>query len=158
MKKSAFALLFVVALAGAFLFAATQPTVPVVGGLLPGGGDKRYLYDRTYDFLEDIKYKDFGRASTYHLPSTQEKRDIPELIRRVFMVKHEVLDIHDFEIMGLDFDRGGARARARALVRYRILGDKRARDDPDARRDVEMLFYWFKEADVWVMELESSLR
>ncbi len=152
-KKSLIVLVVALMLAGGALWALSQP-----GGVL-GNEDAALLRDRTVDFLEDIKFKDFARASTYHLPATQEKRDIPELIRRVFMVKHEVLDIQRWQILEVEFDRKENRGRVRVDVFYRVLGDSNTRDQPDVLRDVEMLFYWFKQPDgSWVMELESSLR
>lgn len=159
MTKSLWILVVVSIVAGGVLWVTSQPRGLSVGSLLPGGEDRAYVADRTVDFLEDIKFKDFDEAATYHLPETQEERDIPNLIRRVFRVKHEVLDIQDYEILGVEMDRGKKRARVRAFIRYRVLGDPTIRDDPEARRDLEMLFYWFQQEDgSWVMELESSLR
>lgn len=152
-KKSLIASILALLLAGGALYLLSAPV------LVLGNEDAAFLRDRTVDFLEDIKFKDFAKASTYHLPETQKARDIPELIRRVFMVKHEVLDIQRYQILDVELDRGERRSRVRALVFYRLLGDKNTRDDPNALRDVEMLFYWFQQADgSWVMELESSLR
>jgi hypothetical protein len=152
-KKSAIVLVLALLGAGAALFLLSQP-VPLLGYQ-----DASFLRDRTVDFLEDLKFKDFAKASTYHLPETQQARDIPELIRRVFAVKHELLDIQRWEILGVEFDRKENRSRVRALVFYRLLGDKVVRDNANNQREVEMLFYWFKQKDgSWAMELESSLR
>lgn len=124
-----------------------------------GSTDRQFLSSKTFDFLEDIQFKDFETASTYHLPETQDKRDIPEMLRRVFQVKHEVLDIKRYDIQEVDLDRSGQRARVRTLIDYRITGDQRIRDNPDTDRNVELIFYWFRQEDgTWVMDLESSLR
>lgn len=130
-----------------------------LGLALVGSPDRQFLSSKTFDFLEDIQFKDFETASTYHLPKTQKERDIPELLRRVFQVKHEVLDIKRYDIREVDLDRSKTRARIRTMIFYRVTGDQSIRDQPQAERDVELLFYWFQQKDgSWVMDLESSLR
>jgi hypothetical protein len=159
MKKWLLLTLFVVAAAGAALYIVQSPRGVSIGGVELGGGERAWLADRTVDFLEDIQFKDFKTASTYHLAKTQKERDIPEMIRSVFLVKHEVLDIQEYKILEVDLDRAKSRARVRALIHFRTLGDQTVRDRPDARRNTEMLFYWFRQPDgTWIMELESSLR
>ncbi len=159
MKKTGVILGVVALLVALGLLVLAVPGGVSIGFLHMGNEDRAFLRDRTVDFLEDIKFKDFSRASTYHLPETQAARDIPSLIRKVFMVKHELLDIQKYRILGVEMDRKQTRARVRATVDYRVLGDKRIRDNLESVRDVEMLFYWFQQKDKsWVMELESSLR
>ncbi|MCA9550129.1 MAG: hypothetical protein KC933_08845 [Myxococcales bacterium] len=156
--KSAIILGLVLLVAGGVLFYVSQPGGVAVPGVV-ATGDRGYIRDRTWEFLEDIKFKDFAKASTYHLESTQKARDIPNLLQRVFKIPHEVLDIQDFEIIEVELDTGKTRGRVRTLVRYHVLGDREVREKEDAQRDTEMLFYWFKQPDgSWVMELESSLR
>ncbi|MBK8014452.1 MAG: hypothetical protein IPK13_24270 [Deltaproteobacteria bacterium] len=153
-----------IAIACAILAAGVLLALTVGSGTGPGAlpflsPDRAMLTQRTYDFLEDIKFKDFAKASTYHLAKTQEKRDIPELLRRVFGIKHEVLDITSFQVLEVDFDRGGRRARVRTQVFFRVLGDQKVRENVNNNRNVEILFYWFQQPDdEWIMELESSLR
>lgn len=159
MKKSVIVLLITILLAGGLLYVVASPGGISIGGIDLGGADRAFLRDRTIDFLEDIKFKDFQKASTYHLPETQKERDIPEMIRRVFAVRHELLDIQRYEILDVELDRAKSRARVRSLVYFRVLGDKQTRESERSHRDVEMMFYWFKQSDgSWVMELESSLR
>lgn len=159
MSKTWIVLVAVLALAGAGLYLVASPTGVSIGGTEIGGGERTWLSERSFDFLEDLQFKDFAKASTYHLPETQKARDIPELIRRIFLVRHEVLDIIDYRVLEVDLDRSKGRARVRMLVRYRVLGEKSIRDDPSAARDVEMLLYWFRQSSgTWAMELESSLR
>lgn len=149
----------VAAVAGLMIAVAAMPGGLSVARLGLGASDEAYVVDRSIDFLEDLRYKDFKKASTYHLPETQLARDIPEMIRRKFGIRHEVLDIRDFKVIGTDFDRAGNRARVRAMVYYRVLSDIRVREHEENNRDAEMLLYWFKQPDgKWVMELESSLR
>jgi hypothetical protein len=156
--KSAIILGLVLLVAAGALFFVSQAGGVAVPGLV-ATGDRGYLKDRTWEFLEDIKFKDFDKASSYHLEAARQRRDIPALIQRVFKVKHEVLDIQDFDILEVELDSKRGRGRVRTLVRYHILGDRKVRESEDAQRDAEMLFYWFKQADgTWSMELESSLR
>ena len=132
-----------------------------VGDVDIGGSERRWLSAQTYDFLEDLQFKDFDKASTYHLKSTQEKRDIPSLIQRAFGVKHEMLDIVRFEILEVDLDRSKTRGRIRTKVWFRLLGDREITKNENSRRDMELLFYWFKDTSKtpasWTMELASSL-
>jgi hypothetical protein len=130
-----------------------------LGSVEIGGSERGWLSDRSVDFLEDLQFKDFEKASTYHLAETQKKRDIPTMIRHIFGVKHEVLDIQDYKILDVDLDRSGARARVKVLVNYHVLGDESTRDSPSSFRSLELMLYWFKQPDAsWAMELESSLR
>lgn len=156
--KSALILVAVLAVAGGALWVLSgQSDVSMPVAVMTG--DRAYLKKATLVFLEDIKFKDFDKASTYHLEETQKARDIPALLQSVFRIKHEVLDIQSYEVLQVELDSTKARGRVRALVRYHVLGDRRVREDPDAFRDVEMLFYWFRQPDgTWVMELESSLK
>lgn len=156
--KSAIFLVVVLALAGGALLLLSQhsgagmPTIAL-------SGDKGHLKDATLEFLEDIKFKDFKKASTYHLEDTQKARDIPQLIQRVFRIRHEVLDIQSYEVLEVELDTAKSRGRVRTLVRFHVLGDRDVREKADAHRDTELLFYWFKQPDgSWTMELESSLR
>jgi hypothetical protein len=159
MRKSVVILGIAVVLGAAALVIVSSPFGVSVGGIEVGGTERKWLAERTIDFLEDIQFKDFQRASTYHLDKTQKERNIPELIRRIFQIKHEVLDIKDYKILDVDLDRSTSRARVRALVHYHVLGDQSTRDHLEAMREVEMLFYWFRQTDgTWTMELESSLR
>jgi hypothetical protein len=130
-----------------------------LNGVEYGGSDRRLLEKLTVDFFEDLQFKDYGAASTFHLLATQQKRDIPEMIRRVFVVKPEALDIQRYQVLDVDLDRSGERGRTRTMVTYRVLGDTKVSQDPNAHRQLEMMLYWFKQPDgSWTMELESSLR
>jgi hypothetical protein len=130
-----------------------------VGGVEYGGTDRRTLHKLTVDFFEDIQFKDYASAATFHLAATQAKRDIPEMIRRVFAVKPELLDIQRYDVLDVDLDRSGNRGRTRTMITFRALGDTAVGQSADAHRQGEMMLYWFKQPDgVWTMELESSLR
>jgi hypothetical protein len=147
-----------VAVAAAWLFGA-DPRGISLGGVELGGEERAWLADRSVDFMEDLQFKDFNKAATYHLEATQKARDVPALIRRIFRIPPELLDIQSYKVLEVDLDRSKTRARVRMLTYYHSLGDETGRDQPDSNRSVEVLLYWFRGADQkWTMELESSLR
>ena len=78
---------------------------------LPLGGDRGALRQTTQSFLEDIQFKDFDKAASYHAPERREDVDIPFLIQRLFLQKPESLDIMDYEIVFADLDSTATRAR-----------------------------------------------
>lgn len=159
MRKSLIALVIVAVIAGAAVLFFATPVGLSVGGVDLGGTERAWLRERSVDFLEDLQFKDFDTAATYHLGETQVARDIPQLIRKVFLIKHEVLDIIRYEITEVDLDRSKTRARVRCLIDFRVMGDSAIRDKPESKRNVEMMLYWFRGDDgKWTMELESSLR
>ena len=62
------------------------------GGAYPApglalGGDRGDLRRTTLAFWEDIQFKDFDKAATYHAPDVREDVDIPYLIERLFITK-----------------------------------------------------------------------
>ena len=160
MRKSLIALVVVLLVgAGVLVSVANKPWGLDFSQFGVGSGDAAWLAARSVDFLEDLKFKDFEKASKYHLAKAREARDVPALIQRAFGIKHEILDITSFDVLDVDLDRSGRRARVRTLVRFHVLGERSMRDDPGSNRDIEMLLYWFKAEDgSWTMELESSLR
>ncbi|MBI3926191.1 MAG: hypothetical protein HY319_11670 [Armatimonadetes bacterium] len=121
------------------------------GGLELSGNDARQVGDLTVDFLEDIQFKDFEKASSYHSAEDRKKVNIPKLIERLFAVKPEFLDIMRYELVKVDVDRSGNRARVKTHTVVKILNTGEIKE-PD------IIFYWYKDpAEGWVMELESSL-
>lgn len=123
-----------------------------VGGVSLGSGDVGYLQKRTNDFLEDIQFKDFEKAASYHSAEDRKDVNIPKLIERIFAVKPEFLDIMRYEILKVDLDSTGNRARVKTRTVIKILNKNEVREP-------EIIFYWFKDPkEGWVMDLESSLR
>lgn len=114
--------------------------------------DKQKLTGLVKLFIEDIRFKDFEKAASYHSPEDQKKVDIPKLIERMFKVKPEFLDIMEYEVTDVELDRTGTRARVKVLTKVRVL-------NTDEIREPEAIFYWQKDDQgVWRMKLESSLR
>lgn len=113
--------------------------------------DVRELRARSTDFLEDLQYKDFDKAATYHSTDDRKDVDIAKLIERLFAVKPEFLDIMRYEIKDVDIDRSGDRAKVKTHTVVKILNTGKVKE-PD------VILYWHKDPkEGWVMKLESSL-
>jgi hypothetical protein len=152
MKK--IALLFVLfAIVAVILLVCSSPGGISLGSVSMGGSeDKRIIEKKTWDFLEDIRYKDFKKAATYHAKAEQKTVDIPGLIERLFVCKPEFLDILRYDIKSVDLDTSGLRARAHVHTVVKILNTSEIKEP-------EVIFYWMKDPkEGWVMKLESSLR
>jgi hypothetical protein len=153
MKKALAALVLVAALLGGYLAVAH-----VSGGAfwtlgLALGGDRGALRRIALDFMEDIQFKDFISAASYHAPELIESVDIPYLIQRLFAVRPEGLDIMGYEIVFADIDSSELRARVKVRVRGKILLDERLEE-----REFILYFYRDSVDDPWYMKLEDSLR
>ncbi|MCB9744261.1 MAG: hypothetical protein H6740_16810 [Alphaproteobacteria bacterium] len=138
---------------GAYLGAAhlSGGAFPTPGLAL--GGELGELRRTTLAFWEDIQFKDFDKAASYHAADIQDDVDIPFLLERVFLQKPEMLDFMDFEILMAEVDSSGLRARVKTRVKVKDLAREKVDD-----REV-MLFYKRESLDApWIMELESSLR
>lgn len=124
---------------------------PTLG--LPLGGEEGLLRRSSQQFWEDIQFKDFEHAATYHSEARQAEVDIPYLLERIFLVKPELLDIMSYEIVMADVDSTGLRARVKTRVKVKDLVRERVDDR-------EMMLYWKREdmASPWTMDLETSLR
>ena len=146
-------LLVMVLLAGGYLGAAhfSGGAFPTLG--LPLGGERAWLRKTVRAFLEDIQFKDFNHAASYHAPDKRDSVDIPYLLERLFLQKPESLDIMDYEIVFAKIDSTGRRARVKARVKVKNL----LRGDI---RDQEFVLFFHRDApeSPWYMELESSLR
>lgn len=116
------------------------------------GGDTGQLRRNTLSFWEDVQFKDFDSAAEYHEEHLQDTVDIPYLLERIFLVKPEFLDILSYEIVFIDVDSSGMRARVKCRVKVKDLLKEKTRDQ-------EFIFYYYKNAEdgPWYMKLESSL-
>ena len=153
MKKLLAALLLVAALLGGYVAVAH-----LSGGAfwtlgLALGGDRGALRRIALDFLEDIQFKDFVSAASYHAPELIDSVDIPFLIQRLFAVKPEALDFLDYEVVFADLDSSGLRARVKVRVKVKLLLNERIDE-----RELVLYFYRDSVDDPWYMKLEDSLR
>ena len=153
MKKLLPIVLGLAILFGGYLAAAhfSGGAFPTLGLAL--GGDRGLLRRIALDFMEDVQFKDFERAASYHAPELIETVDIPFLIQRLFAVKPEALDIMDYEVVFADIDSSDMRARVKLRVRAKLLASERI----DER---ELILYFHRDAPgaPWYMKLEDSLR
>ncbi|MDM8517045.1 hypothetical protein QUF76_12660 [Desulfobacterales bacterium HSG16] len=113
--------------------------------------DKKIVNETTLAFMEDIKFKDFKKAATYHHPDDQEKANIPKLIERLFRIKPELLDIMEYSTLETSLDSSKKRAKVKLTAKVHMLNS-------DKIKNLEMIIYYHKKGEKWYMELESSLR
>ncbi|MCP4808760.1 MAG: hypothetical protein GY913_16075 [Proteobacteria bacterium] len=116
------------------------------------GGDTAQLRRDSLSFWEDVQFKDFDSAAEYHEEHLQDDVDIPYLLERLFMLKPEFLDILSYEVVFVDIDSSGMRARVKCRVQVKDLLKEK-------QRTQEIIFYFYKldEDGPWFMKLESSL-
>jgi hypothetical protein len=180
-KKVGIALLLVLALAGATLVGLRSYGFNLFGLSYTWNEELAQLDKLARSFLQDLQFKDFAKAGKYHSFLDQGKADIPKLIERLFQVKPEVLNIRDFEIVKVDLDEDGKRARTFFRSNLELLNTAEG-DKPNKEKQIEGILYWHKlpvtagmppsaegaaqtttdavaaEAEQWFMKLESSLR
>lgn len=180
MKKVGIALVLVLALAGATLVGLRSYGFSVFGFSYTWNEELAQLDKLARAFLQDLQFKDFDKAGKYHSFLDQGKANIPKLIERLFQVKPEVLNIRDFEIVKVDLDDDGKRARTFFRSNLELLNTAEG-DKPNREKQIEGILYWHKlpasagkppaaegqpasateaaaaEAEQWFMKLESSL-
>ena len=88
-------------------------------------GTAKIIEETTMSFMEDIQFKDFDKAATYHDPEDQKKHDIPKLIERLFKIKPELLDIMEYKIMESTLDSSGNRGRVKVQTKVHRLNTRR---------------------------------
>lgn len=139
--------------AGAYLGVAhlSGGAYPTFG--LPLGGESGELRRISLSFWEDIQFKDFERAATYHPPELQDQVDIPYLLQRLFVVRPEMLDILEYEVVMVDIDSSGDRARVRTRLKVKELARGKVREK-------QVMLYFRRDGPEapWTMRLEDSLR
>ncbi len=153
MKKPLTVLAAVAVLGGGYLTVAHVSGAAFWTMGLPLGGDRGILRRISMDFMEDIQFKDFVSAASYHAPELMETVDIPFLLQRLFQVRPEALDVMDYEVVLAEIDSSGLRARIRMRVRAKLLLDERIEE-----REFILYFYRDSVNEPWYMRLEDSLR
>ncbi len=153
MKKAVIALLVLSLLGGGYLAAAHFSGGAFATLGLALGGDRGALRRLALSFLEDIQFKDFVSAASYHSPELRETVDIPFIIQRLFTVRPEALDIMDYEVVFSEIDESGLRARVKLRVTVKLLLNALINE-----REVILYFERDSVDDPWYMKLEDSLR
>ena len=153
MKKAVTALLVLSLLGGGYLTVAHFSGGAFATLGLALGGDRGALRRLSLSFLEDIQFKDFVSAASYHAPDIRDSVDIPFIIQRLFTVRPEALDIMDYDVVFAEVDSGGLRARVKLRVKVKLLLNEQINER-------EVLLYFERDSvdDPWYMKLEDSLR
>jgi len=149
MKKSTVAFVLVLLILAAYIAYDTQKGRSFFLGIF--SHEEAKLNDAVLSFMEDIKFKDFKKAATYHSPEDQKTVNIPRLLEDLFKVKPEFLDIMAYSILDTSLDSTKTRGRVKVKAKVHLLNS-------DEIRNPEVIFYFHKKGGAWFMELESSLR
>ena len=149
MKKSTVAFILVIMAIGGYFAYDAQWGRSFFLGLF--SEDQKTLREMALSFLEDIKFKDFEKAATYHNLEDQKKVNIPHLIERIFKIKPEFLDIMDYEILDTSLDSSKKRGRVKVKAKIHMLNS-------DKIKQPELILYFHNKDGKWYMELESSLK
>lgn len=153
MKKTLTIVLLLVLVSGGYFTAAHLSGGAFWTAGLALGGDRGELRRTALAFLEDIQFKDFDAAASYHAPELIETVDIPYLIQRLFAVKPEALDVMDYEVVFAELDSSGLRARVKVRVKAKLLLNESIEE-----RELVLYFERADEVAPWYMKLEDSLR
>jgi hypothetical protein len=152
MKKLGLAFAALITLAVLLLALAGRSGIRIGAMSVSLSPDAHYVEQKTLDFMEDVRYKDFKKAASYHTAAERKTVDIPNLIERIFAIKPEFLDILRYQVSAVDLDRSGERARVHVKAVVKVLNTKEIKEP-------EVIYYWFKDpSEGWCMRLESSLR
>jgi len=153
MKKWLIGIGVIIAVMGGYIAMAhfSGGSFPTLG--LPIGGDRAYLRSTTMKFIEDIKFKDFEKAASYHHPDKQDNLDIPFYLERLFLIKPEALDVMGYEIVFVEMDSTNLRGRVKARIKCKNLVRENIHEK-------EVIFFYHRASinDPWYMVLESSIR
>ena len=138
-------------------------TMLAVGYYLSGGSlgsgkialnsDAAKLRNRANLFWEDIQFKDFDAAAAHHENHLSETIDISYLVNRLFLVKPELLEILDYEIIYAKIDSSGLRGRVKYQIHYKEFVRNKF-----GKREIILYFYRLNNNEQWYLKLEDSLR
>lgn len=131
MSKTTKVTLIVLALAGLGLYVFLADPL----SLQPDRGTVEELSET---FMEDLQFKDFRQAGLYHHKLERDRLDIGKALEALFLVKPELLDIKDFDIVKADIDSNGTRARTLVRTRYSRLNYDKEPQEKD------LMLYWIK--------------
>jgi len=149
MKKSTVAFVLVVLAVGGYILYDSQWGRSLLMGIF--SEDLARIEEISLAFMEDIEFKDFNKAASYHSPEDQEEVDIPKLMERLFKIKPEFLDVMEYTILDSTLDSTGTRGRVKMKAKVNVLNSGKIKNP-------EFILYYKKEGEAWFMELESSLR
>lgn len=99
--------------------------------------DLKNIREASLSFMEDIRFKDFEKAASYHHPEDREKSDIPKMIERLFKIRPELLDIMEYEILDASLDSTKQRGRVKLKAKVALLNTGKIKTP-------EMILYYHK--------------
>ena len=111
--------------------------------------EKSKVQSAALNFWEDIKFKDIKNASKLLNENPDSQKTIETFLRNLFKIDLERLDISSYEIVQLEIDSTGKRAR----VKTKVLAE-----NLNTQQSVEqyvMLFFYSKDA-MWFLDLQNS--
>lgn len=152
MKKLAAIFAVLVLVAVVLLVISSRNGLSLGGAVVASSPDAKQIETIAKHFLEDIQFKDFDKAASYHSREDRKNLNIPQLIERMFQIKPELMDIMRYEVVKVQLDSSGKRAKVKTKTVIKLLNTKEIREP-------EIMLYFFKDpAEGWIMELESSIR
>ena len=111
--KKVLGILAAVLVLGAVALAGLQPWgFSLLGVEFAWSPEYREVQQLGRQFMEDIEFKDWDRAASYHTWAEKQEADIPEQIRRLFGIKPEQLHIENVRLMGVDISEDEAKSLA----------------------------------------------
>ena len=126
-----------------------------VGGYAIHGGytpllhsDKKVIRDQTRRFWEFVRFKSFDQAAEFD--HDEDKETTARLIERIFRIKPENLDIQRVDVVSVEIDATGDLARSKTRLEGEMLNPKKA-------KTIEVMLFWRREGDAWMLRLRSSL-
>ncbi|MEQ8171323.1 MAG: hypothetical protein ABRQ38_20700 [Candidatus Eremiobacterota bacterium] len=151
MKKLGILIFLLIIIAAVVFVAGSRYSIKLGNINLAINQDKDILAGKITSFLEDVEFKDFKKAATYHNEEDQKNANIPRLIEEKFLVKPEFLDIIKYEVKEIEIDSSGKRSKVKTRTIFKVLNTGEV-------KDMEMIFYFQKADDgKWYMQLKSSL-
>lgn len=141
--KKVLAVLVAVLVVGGIALAGLQPWgFSLFGVEYAWSPEYRAVQQLGRDFMEDIQFKDWKRAASYHTWAEKQEADIPEQIRKLFGIKPEQLHIENVRLMGVDISEDGLRARTRFKAHVEVLNTTQKEEEENKNRDMEINLYW----------------
>ncbi len=135
--------------AGGYLLAAymTGGALPTFGIVL--GGERGEVREVVLKFWEDLKFNDPRSASKLLLPARQDIALVNNFLSQTFHGNPESLDVTGFEIVEIEIDSTGRRARAKSKVLANLLTENRP-------IQIETMFFLRKVKSKWYLDLSGS--
>lgn len=150
MRKIYFIVTFIVLFVVIIVLFGSRYGLKIGNIIISPNKDKKILEQLSFKFWEDVQFKDFKAAASFHEANIQDKVDIPFYLERLFLIKPEQLDIRKIEIEEVDIDTSTQRGRVRTKLMITLLNSNKTKQP-------EVILYWYKKNNKWFMRLESSL-